>query len=153
MVKSKESMLYAAKQMKGIILSIEELLEEYDGIEGNKNYVKYCYNKAKSVSDDGIILKQLYDDTYNSDISKREGINISTLINIIENYFKILDQIDTASDIFKPKWCKISRTVNNLQSLRWLYCTTKSTIGENNDMVINGECFKKEERIILTFDN
>ena len=61
--------------------------------------------------------------TYNSvvtlifavDLSQRKGINIAVLIRVIEKVFKLLDDIDTASDIFKPKWCKITQVVEKLQ--------------------------------------
>jgi hypothetical protein len=112
--------------------------------------VSYCINKVKLANEDDLKLKQLYDDTFNVDMNQRKAINIATLLNIIEKYFKLLDDIDTASDIFKPTWCKITSVVSKLQSLRWLYCTFDIDINEEDNMIINGECFKREERIILS---
>lgn len=142
-------MLYAVKKLRDVLLSIENILEGYEGIEGNKNYVKYCYNKAKeahTIDDD---LEKLIEDTYAVDMTQRKGINIAILIYIIEKMFKLLDDIDTASDIFKPKWCKITKVVGKLDQLRWIYCTIENEKNEG-DMIINGECFKKEERINLS---
>jgi hypothetical protein len=147
---NKHEMLYAADKLRDVLCSIEDILEDYEGIEGNKNYIKYCHNKAKeahTVDDD---LVKMLEDTYAIDVTQRKGINIATLIHIIEKMFKLLDDIDTASDMFKPKWCKISKVVNELQKLRWIYCTVDSERNENGDMVINGEGFKKENRIILS---
>lgn len=149
MKNSKDQLLYSADKMRDVLCSIEDILEGYEGIEGNSNYVKYCYKKAQeahSVDDD---LNKMLEDTYAVDLSQRRGINIATLIHLIEKMFKLLDDIDTASDMFKPKWCKITQVVEKLQRLRWIYCTVESTKNENGDMVINGECFKKEDRIIL----
>ena len=56
----------------------------------------------------------------------------------------LLDDIDTASDMFKPKWCKYTQPVNQLQQLRWLYCTSETEKDKSGNMVINGECFKKK---------
>lgn len=150
MKSSKEKMLYSAKKMREILASIESILDGYEGIEGNKSYVSYCINKVKLANEDDLKLKQLYDDTFNVDMNQRKAINIATLLNIIEKYFKLLDDIDTASDIFKPTWCKITSVVSKLQSLRWLYCTFDIDINEEDNMIINGECFKREERIILS---
>jgi hypothetical protein len=144
---SKEQMLYSAKKMREILSSIEGILDGYEGIDGNKSYVSYCFKKAKLANEDDLVLGQLYDDTFNADISKRKGINIATLSRIIENYFKLLDDIDTASDIFKPTWCKITSVVSELHALRWLYCTVEDD--EISGVVINGECFKKEDRIVF----
>ncbi len=150
MKNSKEQMLYSAKKMREILASIEGILDGYEGIEGNKSYVSYCLKKAKLANEDDSKLKQLYDDTFNADMSLRKGINIATLLHIIENYFKLLDDIDTASDMFKPTWCKITSVVSKLDSLRWLYCTVDSDRNEEGNMIINGDCFKREERIILS---
>jgi len=149
MKSTKHEMLYAAKQLRGVLSSIENILEGYEGVEGNRNYVKYCYNKAKEAHtvDDGLV--KMIEDTYAVDLSQRKGINIAVLINIIEKMFKLLDDIDTASDMFKPKWCKYTQVVSNLQQLRWTYCTVESERNDNGDMIINGESFKKENRIII----
>ena len=147
---SKDQMLYSANKLRDVLCSIEDILEGYDGIEGNKNYVKYCLNKAKEAHRIDNDLVKMIEDTYAVDLTQRKGINIATLIQIIKTQFKLLDDIDTASDMFKPTWCKITSVVNQLQKLRWIYCTVESERNENGDMVINGEGFKKEDRIILS---
>lgn len=149
---NKDQMLYSANKLRDVLSSIEDILEEYEGIEGNKNYVKYCLNKAKEAHKIDDDLVKMIEDTYAVDITQRKGINIYTLITIIEKQFKLLDDIDTASDIFKPKWCKITSVVSHLQQLRWIYCTIETERNENGDMIVNGECFKKEDRIILTLN-
>jgi len=149
MKNSKDQMLYSADKMRDVLSSIEDLLEGYDGIEGNSNYVKYCYKKAQEAHEIDDDLNKMLEDTYAVDLSQRKGINIAVLIRVIEKMFKLLDDIDTASDMFKPKWCKITQVVEKLQRLRWIYCTVESERNDNGEMVINGECFKKEDRIIL----
>lgn len=147
---SKDQMLYSASKLRDVLSSIEDILEGYEGIEGNKNYVRYCYNKSKEAHIIDNELVKMIEDTYHTDIMQRKGINIAVLDNIIKHMFKLLDDIDTASDMFKPKWCKITSVVSQLQQLRWIYCTVETEKNENGDMVINGECFKKEDRIILS---
>ena len=147
---NKDQLLYSANKLRDVLSSIEDILDGYDGIEGNKNYVKYCYNKAKEAHSVDDELVKMIEDTYHVDMAQRKGINIHALINIIEKQFKLLDDIDTASDMFKPKWCKITSVVSHLQQLRWIYCTVETERDENGDMIINGECFKKEDRIILS---
>lgn len=145
----KDKMLYSANKLRDVLSSIEDIFEGYEGIEGNKNYVRYCYNKAKEAHTIDDELVKMIEDTYNSDMSQRKGINIAVLIRILEFMFKLLDDIDTASDMFKPKWCKITSVVSHLQQLRWIYCTVETERNENGDMIINGETFKKEDRILL----
>ena len=136
--------------MRDGLSSIEDILEGYEGIEGNKNYVKYCLNKAKEAHKIDDDLVKMIEDTYAVDLTQRRGINIAVLIRVIETLFKLLDDIDTASDIFKPTWCKITSVVSHLQQLRWIYCVVESERNDNGDMIINGECFKKEDRIVLS---
>lgn len=150
MKNSKDQMLYSANKLRDVLSSIEDILEGYDGIEGNKNYVKYCLNKAKEAHKIDDDLVKMIEDTYAVDLTQRRGINIAVLIRVIETLFKLLDDIDTASDMFKPTWCKITSVVSHLQQLRRIYCTVESERNENGDMIINGECFKKEDRIILS---
>jgi hypothetical protein len=148
----KNQMLYSADKLRDVLSTIEDLLEGYEGIEGNKNYIKYCYNKAKeahTVDDD---LVKMIEDTYAVDISQRKGINIASLVHILKKQFKLLDDIDTASDMFKPTWCKISKAVSHLQQLRWIYCTVEDIRDDEGTMLVNGECFKKEDRVILTIN-
>ena len=38
MKNSKEQMLYSANKLRDVLSSIEDILEGYDGIDGNKNY-------------------------------------------------------------------------------------------------------------------
>ena len=150
MKNSKDQMLYSANKLRDVLSSIEDILEGYEGIEGNKNYVKYCLNKAKEAHkiDDDVV--KMIEDTYAVDLTQRRGINIAVLIRVIETLFKLLDDIDTASDMFKPTWCKITSVVSHLQQLRWIYCVVESERNDNGDMIINGECFKKEDRIVLS---
>jgi hypothetical protein len=145
----KDQMLYSANKLRDVLSSIEDILEGYKGIEGNKNYVKYCLNKAKEAHKIDDDLVKMIEDTYATDLSQRRGINIATLIQVIETQFKLLDDIDTASDMFKPTWCKITSVVSYLQQLRWVYCTVENERDENGKMVVNGESFKKEDRILL----
>lgn len=150
MKNSKDQMLYSANKLRDVLSSIEDILEGYEGIEGNKNYVKYCLNKAKEAHKIDDDLVKMIEDTYAVDLTKRRGINIAVLIRVIETLFKLLDDIDTASDMFKPTWCKITSVVSHLQQLRWIYCSVESEKNDNGDMIINGECFKKEDRIVLS---
>ena len=145
----KNQMLYSANKLRDVLSFIEDILEGYEGIEGNKNYVKYCYNKSKEAHSVDDELVKMIEDTYHIDITQRKGINIHTLITIIEKQFKLLDDIDTASDMFKPIWCKITSVVSHLQQLRWIYCTVENERDQGGNMVVNGECFKKEDRIVL----
>ena len=150
MKNSKDQMLYSANKLRDVLSSIEDILEGYEGIEGKKNYVKYCLNKAKEAHKIDDDLVKMIEDTYAVDLTQRRGINIAVLIRVIETLFKLLDDIDTASDIFKPTWCKITSVVSHLQQLRWIYCVVESERNDNGDMIINGECFKKEDRIVLS---
>lgn len=150
MKNSKDQMLYSANKLREVLSSIEDILEGYDGIYENKNYVKYCLNKAKEAHKIDDDLVKMIEDTYAVDLTKRRGINIAVLIRVIETLFKLLDDIDTASDMFKPTWCKITSVVSHLQQLRWIYCSVESEKNDNGDMIINGECFKKEDRIVLS---
>lgn len=150
MKNSKNQILYTANKLRDVLSSIEDILEGYEGIEGNKNYVRYCYNKAKEAHTIDDELVKMIEDTYNVDMSQRKGINIATLMRILEFMFKLLDDIDTASDMFKPKWCKFTQAVSLLQQLRWVYCRVETERNENGDMVINGETFKKEDRVLLS---
>lgn len=148
----KHEMLYAADKLRDVLCSIEDIIEGYEGIEGNKSYIKYCYDKAKEAHTADDDLVKMIEDTYAVDISQRRGINIATLIHIIEKMFRLLDDIDTASDMFKPTWCKISKVVSELQGLRWRYCVLSTERNTNGDMIVNGEGFTKENRILLVLN-
>ncbi len=139
----KRELLSAAMKLAETLKTIENLLEGYKGIEGNENYVKYCLNKAKQANDYNV--KQIYNDTYAYDISKRREASGEYLYEIIRGCFKLLDDIDTAGDMFKPKWCKFTSAVEELHRLRWLYCTTK----EDDDMSVNGNC--ENQKVIIKF--
>lgn len=153
MKNSKQQLLETAKELMGVLGAIEGILENYEGIEGNKNYVKYCRNKSKESRNDEESLNQMLEDTYNSDMSKRKGINIATLIHIIERQFTLLDDIDTAGDMFKPKWCNITKVVEQLHRLRWVYCTLNLPCANSSDSIsVNGEPYKIEHRVILNLD-
>jgi hypothetical protein len=144
----KHEMLYAANKLRNDLSFIEDILEDYNGIEGNTNYVKYCYKKSKEAHDVDNDLNDMLESTYAIDSSLHKGINIAILVKIIEKLFKLLDDIDTASDMFKPNWCDITQIVNGVQKLRWRYCTVKNERNENDDIIINGEKFN---RVVLSF--
>ena len=123
------------------------MLDDYDGVEGNKNYVKYCRNKAMIANEDDSILVEMYSDTYNVDFNKRKEINLEILFNIIKKHFKLLDNINTASDIFKPKWCNITTAVNKIQKSRFMVATLENDFKDT--VFVNNVCFKREDRVIL----
>ncbi len=155
MKNDKNKLLETAKEMRKTLKVIEDLLDGYSGIKdnkNNKNYVKYCLEKAKQANEEDVTLKQMYDDTYNVDMAKRKEINTESLYKITEKYFKLLDDIDTAGDMFKPKWCKITSAVEQMHRLRWLVAYVE---GDNKNkegvMGVNGNCFKKDERTALSF--
>lgn len=147
MKNDKFEILETAKKLREVLLTIEGLLINYDGIEGNKNYVKYCLEKSIRVHLDDDFLDKILDDTFYADANKSHEINVSILLHIIEKQFKLLDDIDSASDIFKPTWCHITRAVDILQKTRWMYCT----IDVGNMIELNGEKYLKENRVVLTF--
>ena len=41
-------------------------------------------------------------------------------------------------------------TFDNRKIKEWIYCVVESERNDNGDMIINGECFKKEDRIVLS---
>jgi hypothetical protein len=147
---NKFKLLETAKDLRGVLKTIENLLIDYPGVKGNENYVKYCLKKASAVNVLDEKLNELLESTYATDTSKRKGINVAILIKIIEAYFIALDDIDTAGDMFKPKYCKITSAVENLHRLRWLYCGISDETN-NETMMVNGDCYKKENRVILNF--
>ncbi len=114
-------MLDVAKNLREVIRSIRSLLDEYEGIEGNKGYVSYCLNKTKRATINDLLLKQFLEDAYAVPITDRKPVDLFSLANMIIRQWTILDDIDTASDIFKPIWCNITTAVNLLQKHRWLY--------------------------------
>ncbi len=141
---NKDIRLHVATKLRDVLLSIEGILEGYEGIEDNKSYVEYCFNKAKEVHIFDTVLIRMIEDT-----AEGRGVNVATLIHTVEGMFKLLDDIDTASDAFKPKWCKVTSVVDELQRLRWLYCTTYDTADESIEVTINGDLFRKESRVLL----
>ena len=150
MTNSKHQLLTAAIELQSTLIVINDLLDGYKEIGVNKNYVKYCRDRAIKVSDDLDTLNQLRDDTYNSDVTKRKGINIAVLVRIVKRYFKLLDDIDTAGDMFKPEWCKYTSAVEQLHRNRWLFVSIEDKNKDDSGlMVVNGDCFKKEERVVL----
>ena len=152
MKNDKHKLLSTARELRGTLQAIEDLLSGYAGIEGNENYVKYCRNKANEAHKDDADLKQLYDDTYNVDMTKRKAINVAPLYKIVERQFKLLDDIDTAGDMFKPKWCKFTKSVEQMHRLRWLVAYVEGDNKNDEGLIeVNGNCFKKEERTVLNF--
>ena len=121
MEKNKIKLLNVSKDLRGVLKTIENLLNNYNGIDGNRNYVRYCMNKSMMANDDDATLKMFYHHTYNMDMSKRKDIDLLVLSQITQKHFKLLGDIDTASDIFKPKWCTLTSAVNELHRLRWLH--------------------------------
>ena len=143
-------LLSTAKDLREPLKVIENLLEDYDGIEGNEFYVKYCLKKARQANVFDGKLKEYYNDMYNTDTMKRKEIDADTLYGILGRLFKLLDDIDTAGDMFKPKWCKYTKAVEALHKLRWLYCYIERYNGnENGLMTVNRSC--DSERIALRF--
>jgi hypothetical protein len=134
MSQDKHALLNAAMNLRGTITTIGDLLEGYEGIEGNKRYVAYCKFQVAGAEIDGKKLLGLYDLTYNEDIQKRKEIDLDDLIRVIINLFDLLDKIDTAGDIFKPKWCKFTSAVEQMHRLRWLVASV-----ENDKVVINNK--------------
>jgi hypothetical protein len=134
MSQDKHALLTAAINLRGTITTIGNLLDGYEGIEGNKRYVAYCKVQIAGAEYDEKKLLELYELTYNEDIQKRKEINIDDLIRIITNFFDLLDKIDTAGDIFKPKWCKFTSAVEQMHRLRWLVASV-----ENDKVVINNK--------------
>jgi hypothetical protein len=134
MSQDKHALLTAAMNLRGTITTIGDLLYGYEGIEGNKRYVAYCKVQVAGAETDGKKLLELYELTYNEDIQKRKEINLDDLIRIITNFFDLLDKIDTAGDIFKPKWCKFTSAVEQMHRLRWLVASV-----ENDKVVINNK--------------
>lgn len=146
----KIKLLDTIKRLNYVLKTIENLLENYSGIDGNINYIKYCRNKAREANE--LNVPKILDTAYNIDLSKRENIDVELLYDIAKKQFKLLDDIDTASDVFKPKWCSISSAVSEMQGLRWLYCSVKYNPDDSNDlMVINGYPYTKDNRVVLTF--
>jgi len=149
---NKHQLISAAKELSAVIVAIEKLLKHYKGVSGNENYIKYCFDAVSRFKTKHSILDQIIDDTYNVDMNKRKGINIAVLMRIINEQFKILDDIDTAGDMFKPKWCPISRVIEQLHRLRWLHCTVESNSDSEGEMVVNGVCYRPESRVVLSFN-
>lgn len=118
---NKYQLINNAKSLRDVLKTIEDLLENYPGIPGNENYVKYCYKKAKAGNETN--LAEILDYTYNIDLTKRKEVSYIEIQAIINYLFCLLDAISSAGDIFKPKWCKITNAVEYLHRLRWLYCT------------------------------
>jgi hypothetical protein len=132
MSQDKHALLNAAMNLRGTITTIGNLLEGYEGIEGNKRYVAYCKVQIAGADIDEKKLLELYELTYNEDIQKRKEIDLDDLIRVIINLFDLLDKIDTAGDIFKPKWCKFTSAVEQMHRLRWLVASV-----ENDKVVIS----------------
>jgi hypothetical protein len=134
MSQDKHALLNAAMNLRGTITTIGNLLEGYEGIEGNKRYVAYCKVQIAGADIDEKKLLELYELTYNEDIQKRKEIDLDDLIRVIINLFDLLDKIDTAGDIFKPKWCTFTSAVEQMHRLRWLVASV-----ENDKVVINNK--------------
>lgn len=140
MTNLKDSLFTAAIEFQEILKTIEELSSL--GEEDNGNYFTYCNNKSKIYEKYESVLEELYNDAYNQDVNKRRGINVFILNNIVENYFKALDDIDTASDMYKPVYTLNVKCIEYLHRLRWLYCYTNSN-------EVNSECFDKRIELIF----
>ncbi len=136
-------LLSIAKDLRKALKTIEDLLQGYEGVNGNSNYVFYCWKRADEAANEDGYLKSICDSAYNTDVSKRwiNSEQVESLHIMIKTYFKLLDDIDTASDIFKPKWCKITSAVAELVNLRWLYCSV------NGNIQYNGNCYTAKIKI------
>jgi hypothetical protein len=144
----KFKMLEVVDKLADVLSVIEDLTEDYVG--KNDIYLNYCHAKSKEIHIHDKNLSQLFDNTFNEEMSKRKGINIKTLLDIIIHQYKLLDDIDTASDIYKPNWNKITNTINQLCKLRWLYCLVEEN-SENSTLEFNGDYYSKENRVIFNF--
>lgn len=146
---NKIKILSAAFELRGVLSTIENLLKDYN-VDGNGNYCSYCLSRAEKAKEDYQVLDGMYEDTYRVPFEKRKEIDVVALQNILVKYYRLLDDIDTASDIFKPKWCKITSAVAELQNLRFLYC---SVAGRNTDesglMATNGSCVEEKVTIVI----
>lgn len=147
MTKEDKTLLATAIAFRETLGCIENLLFGYPGIDGNKPYVKYCFNKAIEAINYDIELNQMNEDTFNADMSKRKEIDVEKLNTVARKLFKLLDDIDTAGDIFKPKWCKITAAVEQMHRLRWLNARLSGKTGDGL-MALNENCHTDKIEII-----
>ncbi len=110
--------VHVANNLMNILSSIDNLLKGYEGIDGNKEYVAYCQEKCMESYDFAWDLFLI-----TKDFSEGKGVNVHSLLMIIQREYRILDDIDSASDMFKPKWCRITILVNEIQKLKNIYCS------------------------------
>ena len=80
-------------------------------------------------------FEEVLTNAYDVDMNKRRVLDTVLIEKVIKSFFKILDDIDTAGDIFKPKWNNVTSAVEALHRLRWLYCT----IIDNEIVIIDGK--------------
>lgn len=113
-MKAREEWLEIADKLRFDIDLIYKLTNNYEG--DNENYVKYCNNKCESANKLNLKLDEIL-----TSVKNKKGINIKTLIDIIEGYITILDDIDTAGDMFKPKIDDLFKTIEFIHKLKWEY--------------------------------
>lgn len=144
-----EDTLLATIELRDVLKSIEMILKNYNGIKGNEKYVSYCLKKAEEIKPFDEKIRELFDSVFHENKSKRRGINVAELNNIITKCYKLLDDIDTASDMFKPVWCTFSFAVANLSKLRWLYVYLKDDKEKNSSITVGDNLYRIEERVGL----
>ena len=140
MIGNTHKLLDILKNLRGILTSIEKITNN----DLDNNYMRYCHKQATTIKDDDEVVNNLFDSVYNIDVTKRKGVNLSTINNLIIKYFGLLDDIDTAGDMFKPKQTFEFTLINQLHSLRWLYCVLEHQEGL---ITLNGEPYVKEFRV------
>jgi hypothetical protein len=115
-MKAREEWLEIADKLRFDIDLIYKLTNNYSG--DNENYIKYVKNKCETANNLNLKLDEIL-----TSIKNKKGINIKTLIDIIEGYIVILDDIDTAADMFKPKIDDLFKTIEFIHKLKWEYYT------------------------------
>lgn len=149
MTKEDKTLLATAIAFRQTLQCIQDLLFGYSGINGNKSYVLYCLKKSVEANEYDFILGQMNEDTFNADMSKRKEIDVEKLNLIARKLFKLLDDIDTAGDIFKPKWCKITAAVEQMHRVRWLNARLGGKSGDGL-MALNENCHSGwDDKIII----
>ncbi len=113
-MKAREQWLEIADKLRFDIDLIYKLTNNYEG--DNENYVKYVKNKCETANKLNVKLDEIL-----TSIKNKKGINIKTLIDIIEGYITILDDIDTAGDMLKPKIDDLFKTIEFIHKLKWEY--------------------------------
>ncbi len=123
----------SCEQMRKLLIAMHNLLDGYEGIDGNRNYVAKCYATI------GKVLKDTPTFYFENPAKMPEDM----LRAFATKLFKTLDDIDTYGDVFKPTWCAITKAVCLLSELRWQYVRPKVVAKDSNPdnlMEVNGNC-------------